>query len=185
MLPSRPDGSGSIDTFVFADRAVDLGDFVMDVFDAVHVPEARTFDTDGLLLHSEYRIGDALLVIADRKPGWPYTPAFVRVYVDDVDVDVERATRRNARVVTRPTEFFGDTLARIADPHGNLWWVYRHHPDAAWTDEPDSDGASTGIVAGDTADDWSGFTTPELEYVHATLVDAMSTLTDPRSAPAG
>lgn len=176
VLPPRPEGSATIDTFVIADRAAELGDFVTDVFDAIQVPEARTLDTDGLLLHSEYRIGDALVVIADRKPDWPFTPAFVRAYVHDVDSVLARATRSGARIITRPTEFFGDTLARIADPFGNLWWVYRHRPEAGWTDEAGSS---------DAAGDWSGSTTPELEYIHTTLVDAVRTLQDPRSARSG
>ncbi|MEK8225558.1 VOC family protein [Oerskovia sp. M15] len=100
------------------DAAADVIDFVVEVFGATDVPEARTLDQDGLILHSEIRIGDSTLTIADRKADWPYTPAFTRVYVDDVDATLDRAVQQGASVVTRPTDFLGDVLARFADPRG-------------------------------------------------------------------
>jgi len=118
--------------------------------------------------------------VADRKPDWPFTPGFLQVYVDDVEATLERAVALGARIVTRPTDFFGDTFSRFTDPSRNLWWVYTHVPqeavwDAAGT-EPDAEGED----AGD--EDWSSFTSPELEYIHDSLVEAMASLKDPRLA---
>ncbi|MCH7232243.1 bleomycin resistance protein [Glycomyces sp. L485] len=174
-LPPVPTGSNTVNPFIVADGAADLIDFLIEVLGAEEVPEARTLDTDGLILHAELRVGDSLLSIADRKPAWPFTPALTRVYVDDVEAVLARAERLGARIVTRPTDFFGDTLARFQDPAANLWWVYRHHPDAApeWSDD-----ASERQAEGDS--DWSAFSTPELEYVHSTLTEAMGSLRDPR-----
>ena len=58
----------------------------------------RGADADGLVLHSEVHIGDSLLTIADRKPTWPYTPAFTRVYVADAAATLERAVAHGARI---------------------------------------------------------------------------------------
>ncbi|MFI6572839.1 VOC family protein [Nocardia fluminea] len=104
-VPPAPAGSATVDPFIWTDDAAGLLDFLVDVFGATEVAEARTADTDGLILHSELRIGDSTLTIADRKPDWPYTPSFVRVYVDDPDATLKRAAARGARIVTEPTDF--------------------------------------------------------------------------------
>ncbi|MEV5554823.1 VOC family protein [Nonomuraea wenchangensis] len=158
---------------IVANEAAELIDFLIDVFGATDVPEARTLDQDGLILHAELRLGDSLLTLADRKPDWPFTPALTRVYVDDVEATLARAEARGARIVTRPTDFFGDTLARFQDPSANLWWVYKHDPKA------DQDWAEPSFSS--DADDWSSFSTPEIEYIHGSLVGAMRTLHDPRT----
>lgn len=185
-IPAAPQGSATVDPFIWTDDAVGLIDFLVAVFDGAEVADARTADTDGLVLHSEVVIGDSTVTVADRKPGWRYTPAFVRVYVDDPAEVLARAEARGGRIVTRPTEFFGDVLSRFADPFGHLWWVYRHNPGTAvWDDQgewdsTDADDADDADSA-DSADSWESYTSPELEYIHSTLIEAMSSLRDPRS----
>lgn len=175
--PARPAGSNTVNPFVVTDDATALIAFVTEVFGAVDVPEARTLDTDGLVLHSELLIGDSMITIVDRKPGWPFTPALTRVYVDDVEATLARAEHLGARIVTRPTDFFGDVFARFQDPQANLWWVYRHTPATDAQDWGQAD------AAGDDTS-WESFTSPELEYIHTTLLDAMATLSDPRASSA-
>lgn len=175
-VPAAPAGSATVNPFIWTDDAAGLIDFLVAVFGATDVPEARTVDTDGLILHSELLIGDSTLTVAERKPGWPYTPAFVRVYVDDPEAVLARAEERGGRTVTRPTDFFGDVLSRFADPFGHLWWVYQHNPGAAVWDDASGEDAD-----GNSGESWESFTSPELEYIHATLIEAMSGLRDPRA----
>ncbi len=178
-FPHAPAGSNTVNPFIITDQAIELIDFLIGVFGATDVPAARTIDKDGLVLHAELHLGDSLLMLADRKPDWPFTPALTRVYVNDIEATLARAEARGARVVTRPTDFFGDKLARFQDRSGNLWWVYQHDPaatDQDWTtasDEPAEWSQDT--------DDWTAFSTPELDYIHQTLMDAMHTLHDPRT----
>ncbi|MFC7449811.1 VOC family protein [Rhodococcus daqingensis] len=187
-VPPAPAGSATVDPFIWTDDAAGLIGFLVEVFGAIEVPEARTADTDGLILHSELRIGDSTLTIADRKPDWPYMPSFVRVYVDDPAATLERAAARGARIVTEPTDFWGDVLARFADPFGHLWWVYKHNPGNASWDETSTDGSgedswgqadSTEDGAGEQS--WESFATPELTAVHSSLMEAMASLKDPRT----
>jgi len=191
-IPPAPAGSATVDPFIWTDDAVGLIGFLVEVFGAIEVSEARTFDTDGLVLHSELRIGDSTLTIADRKPGWPYTPAFVRVYVDDPAATLERAAARGARIVTEPTDFWGDVLSRFADPFGHLWWVYQHNPEATSWDEASAHGTGEGQNGSEWAQDdsaaggtgeqsWESFATPELDAIHSSLMEAMSSLKDPRT----
>ena len=186
--PALPAGSNTVNPFLMTDDAARIIDFVIEVFGATDVPEARTVETDGLILHSELRIGDSAITVADRKPDWPFTPGFIQVYVDDVEGTLARAVGLGARIVTRPTDFFGDTFSRFADPSGNLWWVYAHVPQEQ---AGDADGGDTGSWSGSAdgeradehdavAEDWSSFTSPELEYIHESLVEAMVSLRDPR-----
>lgn len=182
-VPAAPAGSNTVSPFIMTGHAADLIAFVVDVFRAVDVTEAKTFDSDGLVLHSELLIGDSMITIADRKADWPYTPAFTRVYVDDVPATLGRAIAGGGRVVTEPTEFWGDVFSRFTDPFGNLWWVYQHNPQATWEDSAADE--TVAHEAGGSADataSWESYTTPELEYIHATLVQAMESLRDPRTA---
>ena len=71
-------------------------------------------------------------MLFDAKPGWPPTPAHLRVYVSDVAAAVERAVAAAARVVTQPTMLaFGERVARVRDPQGHLWWLHEHVADVA------------------------------------------------------
>lgn len=181
-IPAAPQGSATVNPFIWTDDAARLIDFLVSVFEATEVVEARTADSDGLVLHSENVIGDSTVTVADRKPGWPYTPAFVRVYVEDPGAVLARAEEHGGRIVTQPTDFFGDVLSRFADPFGHLWWVYKHHPGAATWDAVDA-GNTAGGDRGteDSGESWASYTSPELEYIHSTLVQAMSNLRDPRA----
>ncbi|ACZ32318.1 Glyoxalase/bleomycin resistance protein/dioxygenase [Xylanimonas cellulosilytica DSM 15894] len=175
-VPAAPAGSATLAPFIMSDDAEGLIAFLVEVFGAVEVPQARTQDVDGLVLHSELLVGDSLLTVADRKPHWPYTPAFVRVYVDDVEATLERAVARGARIVTEPTDVWGDVFSRFADPYGHLWWVYKHNPTTLW-DEP----AGEEVWTEEVDLSWEAFATPELTYLQATLLEAMDTLHDPRT----
>ena len=93
-----------------------LIDFLKRVFGAAERPEARTLDDDGLLLHAELAVGNATIMFGERKPGWPFTPSILQVYVDDVASTLEAARQLGATVVTEPTGFFGDTFSRFRDP---------------------------------------------------------------------
>jgi uncharacterized glyoxalase superfamily protein PhnB len=104
--------------------------FLSSVFGAVETPGSRMLDADGDIGHVEVDLGDSVIMLFDAKPGWPSTPAHLRVYVDDVDAAVERAVEAAARVVTRPTLLaFGERVARVRDPQGHLWWVHERVED--------------------------------------------------------
>jgi uncharacterized glyoxalase superfamily protein PhnB len=98
-------------------------DFLSQVFDADEV--VRMAQPDGRIRHAEARINGGPLMMFDSDEGWPDTPAFLRVYVDDVDEVRRRAEGAGATIVTPPTTLWiGDRVARISDPWNNLWWVH-------------------------------------------------------------
>jgi PhnB protein len=106
--------------------------FLTAVFGAVETPGSRFLDPDGDIGHVEVEIGDSVIMLFDAKPGWPPTPAHLRVYVSDIAAAVERAVAAGARVVTQPTMLaFGERVARVRDPQEHLWWLHEHVADIA------------------------------------------------------
>lgn len=167
VVPTTPPGFATINPFIVTRDADGLIRFLTTVFDGVERLDARTIDDDGLLLHAELQIGGTTVMFAERKPGWPFTPVLLQIYVDDVEVVLGRAVAAGAEIITRPTDFFGDVLSRFLDPWRNLWWVYQHggaDAETGWTESVD---ASPG---------WEP--TPELSYIHDTLLAALPRVCD-------
>ncbi|TDC84791.1 VOC family protein [Actinomadura sp. 7K507] len=104
--------------------------FLASVFGAVETPGSRMLDADGDIGHVEVELDDSVIMLFDAKPGWPPTPAHLRVYVDDVAAASDRAVAAGARVVTRPTLLaFGERVGRVRDPQGHLWWLHEQVED--------------------------------------------------------
>lgn len=159
-----PEGYNTVNPFIITDNSRELVQFIVDVFGGEESPDALTYDSDGLVLHSEVRVGNSTIMIADRKPAWRFTPAFLQVYVDDAEAVLRLAEERGATVVTRPTEYIGVVFSRIQDPLRNLWWVYQQLESYDWEAAFGDDGEEA----------WQP--TPEATYIHTTLVEAMNDL---------
>ncbi len=163
-IPKAPEGYNTIMPFVITKDATKVIQFLKDVFFAVEQPYSLTYDTDGLVLHCELMIGNSMVAVADTKPDWPYTPSLLQVYVNDVESTLAKAESLGAVVITKPTDFLGYKFSRIKDAWGNMWWVYQHMEDLKW-DESSSD-----------TSEQSWEPTPESEYIHSTLLEAMKNL---------
>lgn len=173
--PAAPEGYATVNPFIITSDADELARFVIEVFGGEERVEARTVDDDGLLLQAEVRVGTTTIMLAERKPDWPFTPSLLQVYVDDLDAALERALARGARLITKPTDFFGTGFARIQDPSANIWWIWQHG-EMVW-EEPSGEKDWT---ADEQGDGW-GEVSPELAYIHDTLLEAMVALRDPRA----
>jgi hypothetical protein len=58
------------------------------------------------------------------REGWPDTPGFFRLYVEEGDAVYRRALEAGAMSVTEMTDlFFGDRVGCVRDPQGNVWWI--------------------------------------------------------------
>ncbi|GAB3251493.1 VOC family protein [Arthrobacter pigmenti] len=176
--PAAPQGYNTVNPFIITLDAPAMMGFLKEVFGAEEVPQARTLDHDGLILHSELKIGDSTVMVAARKPDWPFTPSLLQVYVDDLDAALELAHKRGGNVVTKPTDFYGTQFARILDPWHNLWWIWQHGDEPSWetdgTAQPDWTGED------DSDESWSQ-DSPELTHIHDTLLTTMHELKDPRN----
>jgi len=169
-----PSGYSALNPFFVVRGADALLTFLQEVFGGQERRAARTVDVDGLLLHAELEIDGTTLMLAERKPDWPFLPQLTQIYVDDVESALARAAERGGVVITRPTDFFGTVFSRMKDPWGNVWWIYRHG------EAPDVDWDAVDDEADAVPAEWSD---PGLAYIHETLVEVMPTLgTEPEDA---
>jgi PhnB protein len=116
-----PEGYHVVTPFVIVRGAAGFIDYMTRAFDAV---ELGRVGEDGAIGHAEVRIGDSVVMLFDSKAGWPPTPAFLRLYVEDADATWRQAIDAGGSSVTEPgTMPWGDRVARVRDPFGNLWWL--------------------------------------------------------------
>jgi PhnB protein len=129
-----PAGYHTVTPFVIVKGAVKFIDFMKEAFEAVEM--TRVADESGAIGHAEVRIGDSVVMLFDSKKGWPETPAFLRLYIEDVDAWYQRALKAGATSVTKPTNMpWGDRGCRVRDPFGNLWWIMSHIEDVSPEEE--------------------------------------------------
>jgi len=162
MSTNVPKGYNTINPFIITKGAIKFIEFLERVFGAKGVKEAYTMDADGLLLHAELKIGNSTIMIADTKEGWPFTPGLLQIYVDNVEKTLKRAEQLGAKIVTKPTDFYGDIFSRFVDPWDNLWWVFQHKEEMNWEENTNTDNDAT----------WATESS-ELTYIHETLLETM------------
>lgn len=86
---------------------------------------------DGRIMHAEVKIGDSILMLADKFPEMAQsktaqdlggTPFALMVYVPDADATFQKATAAGAQARQQPEDaFWGDRYAEVHDPQGNHW----------------------------------------------------------------
>jgi uncharacterized glyoxalase superfamily protein PhnB len=85
----------------------------------------RTDLPDGSIMHAEVQIDDTVVMLADAGGEFPAFPAWLHVYVPDVDATYQRALEAGGISVQEPVQKEGDTDRRggVKDPAGNTWWI--------------------------------------------------------------
>ena len=80
---------------------------------------------DGTVMHAEVQIDDSVVMLADGGRPWPAFPAWLHVYVRDVDATYRRALEAGGASVQEPQQKEGDPDRRggVKDPAGNTWWI--------------------------------------------------------------
>jgi PhnB protein len=92
--------------------------------------------------HSEIQIGDSVLIVEDEFPergtkapptdGLDGSPAFLYIYVEDVDATVDQAVKLGAKLQRAPeNQFYGDRDGYIIDPWGHGWTISSHVEDVS------------------------------------------------------
>jgi len=83
---------------------------------------------------AEIRIGDSLVMVSPAGERGLF-PAFLYVYVDDVDSAYRRAVGAGAETLEEPLETpYGDRRAMVRDPFGNVFQIA--HRNAVGGDPP-------------------------------------------------
>ena len=72
---------------------------------------------------TEMVIGDSIVMISSLGER-QYFPAFLYIYVDDVDAAYQRAVDAGAQVIETPADqFYGDRRAMVKDSYGNVYQI--------------------------------------------------------------
>jgi len=118
----KPDGYNSASPYLIVDGAEATIAFLTQAFGGV---EVRRFPgPDGRISHAEVRIDDTVLMLADQTEGWPAMPAYVHVYVPDVDAAYQRALDAGALPVQAPVKKDdADKRGGVKDSGGTTWWI--------------------------------------------------------------
>jgi PhnB protein len=123
LMPVKavPEGWHTVTPRIFVHEAQKLVDFLKHTFGAT-----GTFRADG---PSEIRIGDSIVMVGEAGVR-EAMPAFLYVYLDDMDSAYHRALEAGATVIEEPQNmFYGDRRATIKDPWGNTWQIATHKED--------------------------------------------------------
>ncbi len=122
MNSYKPESYNSVSPYLIVSGADQTIKFLTEVFGAV---EIRRFPTpDGRIMHSEIRLDDTVIMIADSAEGWPAMPAHVHVYVSDVDAVYQRALKAGAESVQEPVKKEdADKRGGVKDAGGTTWWI--------------------------------------------------------------
>jgi PhnB protein len=80
---------------------------------------------DGAVTHAEVRIDDSVVMLAEGGDAWPAFPAWLHVYVHDVEAAYRRALELGSESVQEPQQKEGEPDRRggVKDPAGNVWWI--------------------------------------------------------------
>ena len=72
---------------------------------------------------SMIRIGDSLVMVSSVGPR-EAMPAFLYLYVDDIDATYQRALEAGPVSLEEPTDVpYGDRRGMVRDPCGNIWHI--------------------------------------------------------------
>jgi PhnB protein len=122
MVKHVPPGWHTVTPRITVDGAADLVKFLKHTFGAT-----GDFRRDR---PAEMRIGDSLIMVTNvglRES----MPAFLYVYVDDVDATYRRALEAGASALEEPQDMpYGDRRGMVKDRWGNVWQIATHLQDS-------------------------------------------------------
>ncbi|GAB3885847.1 VOC family protein [Spirosoma agri] len=130
-----PDSYTAVTPWIITSSTDKMIDFLAVAFGAEEIPSRRIKNKDGLIIHAVVKLGDAMLVLFDSRAGWGPTPAFLNIYVENIEKAYQKALELGATSVTKITPlWFGEKVCRILDPFGNLLWINQRIEEVNLTD---------------------------------------------------
>lgn len=115
MTKAIPEGWHSVTPRLVVHDTARLVEFLKQAFDAT-----GDFRSD---IPSVIRIGDSNVMVSSVGPR-NAMPAFLYVYVEDIDATYKRALEAGAVSLEEPQDLpYGDRRAMVEDPCGNVWQI--------------------------------------------------------------
>ncbi len=118
----KPVNYNSVSPYLIVKGAEKNIKFLMDVFDGILL---RKFPAEeGGIMHSEIKVDDSIIMIADIPPDMPAASAHVHIYVSDVNDIYKRAIEKGAKKVQEPMQRDDENIrAGFTDAFGTTWWI--------------------------------------------------------------
>src|SRR6202521_2882027 len=115
MTHSIPEGWHSVTPRLVVHDAAKLVEFFKQAFGATGDFSANS--------PTQIRIGDSLVMVSSVGPR-DAMPAFLYLYVDDIDATYQRALKAGATSLEEPQDLpYGDRRGMDKDPCGTVWQV--------------------------------------------------------------
>jgi uncharacterized glyoxalase superfamily protein PhnB len=123
MTKAIPEGWHSVTPRLVVPDAKKLVEFLKQAFGATG--EFR-IDTPSVI-----KIGDSIVMVSSVGPR-DAMPAFLYLYVDDIDTTYQRALDAGAVSLEEPKDLpYGDRRGMVEDPFGNIWQIATHIADVS------------------------------------------------------
>lgn len=119
----KPEAYPEVSPYLVLTGVDETMEFLKVVFGATLL---RRYDTpEGEVMHAELRIGQSVVMMGEAGGEWKPMPAFLHVYVPDVDETYQAALNAGGKGVQEPERRGDDPDRRggFLDPSGNTWWV--------------------------------------------------------------
>lgn len=118
MPKGIPEGWHSLTPRLVVSDTARLVEFLKQAFGAT-----GDFRTDS---PSVIKIGDSMVMVSGVGPRQAM-PAFLYLYVDDIDATYQRALKAGAVSIEEPQDLpYGDRRGMVEDPCGNVWQIATH-----------------------------------------------------------
>jgi uncharacterized glyoxalase superfamily protein PhnB len=120
-MATPPPGFHTVTPRMFVDDVARATGFLRTVFGATgDAPPDRPVDM---------RVGDSVVMVSSSEARSRF-PAFLYIYVDDVDATYRRALAEGATSIEEPADqTYGDRRAMVRDPSGNIYQIAHHRLD--------------------------------------------------------
>ena len=115
-------GHQQVMPYLLTPRADALVEFIKKIFRGLEM--VRILNTDKKIQHSEVKIGDCTILLAEATEAGPSIPGCMYVYVTDTDKTYYDALDAGSESLMSPLDEDDNTRsAGFRDPFGNTWWI--------------------------------------------------------------
>jgi PhnB protein len=137
-VKATPEGTRTVTPNLVFNEASRAIEFYKKVFGAIEI--ARMPGPNNKVMHAAIRIGDSTIFVGDTVTNktaatsteTTFVPAYLHIYVDDVDATFQLAVENGAKVdMPLDDMFWGDRYGKITDPFGHQWSLATHKEDVA------------------------------------------------------
>ena len=119
---SAPEGYHAITPYFTVADADRLIAFLTAAFGASVIKENRS--ANNRIQHARLRIGSSVIMLNESTDAYPVNMSQMYLYLDDADEAYKLALQSGAVSIMEPNDRpYGDRLAGIKDPCGNVWWL--------------------------------------------------------------